>query len=130
VTQCRLWRPNNDENPRGDNRLFADGEEQQLAYQIRQQYIQQRLLFTDQDFKLFAIAADYEFRPINASAATLRASDFTAKRGFMSDFSKRNRFSSLRAHLKQRPAPDPEARRAWKTKIADLLIRQFFSGER
>jgi hypothetical protein len=47
--------------------------------------------------------------------------DFYASAGFVTDFKRRNGFSSRRGHFKPHPKRDPERFAAWQREIEDLL---------
>jgi hypothetical protein len=111
------WRPW-DFAARGQrHRIFTMTEERAISDHILDTYITRGRLFTDATFVEVAMQAFLE---------KYRDSDspfqFQGSPGFISDFKRRNRFSSRRSHLKRRPTVIDDRRVHWMTTLAQLLV--------
>ena len=110
------WRPYFNENHGLHNRIFTDEQEKAIADYIRENYIQQGILFTDQDFVNLAMQAFLTIHRNNEHPP-----EFNVSAGFIYAFKKRNRISSLLAHPKRRSESDPQLNENWEKTIKQLL---------
>ena len=83
------WRPY--KKRRRSDRKLTDDQENNIADFIEKNYVDQHKHFNDSSFAKLAYSLDYSIR------------DFKCSHNFISDFKKRNRFSSRKAHFKKRP---------------------------
>lgn len=97
-------------------RIFDDADETIIAETIRQDYLRNHFLFTDEDFKQIV----WSFFVSKYKDAE-KIPNFTCSAGFVADFKRRQRFSTRRQHFKRRPTIDEPKLEAWKQEIASLL---------
>jgi hypothetical protein len=105
--------------------VFTDEQELLLCERIQTEFLDNQLLFTDHDFRNLAIAAYYNWNPIDAASEQLTAKDFHGSNGFIHNFKQRHSFSSRRSHYKRRPAQTSpatlEKTRRWILSIRSLV---------
>ena len=97
-------------------RIFTEAEEEAIANHIRINFINQHLLFTDSDFR--TVCMDF----YNAKIQLLdEFRTFNCSDGFISDFKRRNHFSSRRVHYKRRPSVSELAVQEWIQYVNGLM---------
>jgi hypothetical protein len=107
--------------------MFTDEQESRLCYRIQTEFIDKQLLSTGHDFRRMAIAACYQWNPINFEHGQLTVKNFHGSNGFVSNFKQRHSFSSRRPHSKRRPEERiqmNEARAGRWTRQIRLLLRE------
>ena len=107
--QDHNWLPNKDRTAK--NRIFTDDEERQIAEDICELFLNQGLLFTDQEFRQ-VILARYVEKYVNSDCETIPA--FNCSNGYIYDFKRKYRFSSRRAHAKRRPVVKDADLQHWR----------------
>ena len=97
------WRPSDTSVHGLHHRVFTDDEEEAIASYIVENYIVPGLMFTNADFQVLVTEA---FLTKFKDAPNIP--EFTASKGFIQDFKKRNSFVTRRSHPKKRPKRDSE----------------------
>ena len=110
------WMPNKDRTAR--NRIFTEDEERQIAEEICGVYLNQGLLFTDQEFRQ-VILERYVQKYIHSDREKIP--DFNCSNGYIYDFKRKHRFSSRRAHAKRICVVKDADLHHWREQIRDLL---------
>jgi hypothetical protein len=113
-----LWRPYDSTRRCLSHRIFSDAEESRISERIRNEILTPGMLFTDEDFRHLIME---EHLGRYGDVPWDEILDFHVSAGFISDFKKRNRFSSRRGHYKRRPSVDPARCAEWRQEIETLL---------
>lgn len=96
--------------------IFTPDEEKAISARITADFIEQGLLFTNEDFRSLILAYYVEkFRN------SKKIPPFNCANGFIWRFKSRNGFTSRKAHFKRRPAASPEDIKCWEEQIRALL---------
>ena len=98
-------------------RIFTVEEEDEIAARIRDEFLSKHLMFSDADCREILLN---EYAKKLEKDPKFRV-PFTCSDGYISNFKKRNGFSSRWAHLKRRSPVDAERCSEWKTLVKDLL---------
>lgn len=124
----RTWKQKVKKDPDYDPRIgykrkrraiFTIEEEEGIADYIRTNFLEQKRLFTDEDFRLIAIDAYLEkYRDAD------KVPHFNCSNGYIYDFKMRHRFSSRLSHSKRRPPVQSDEVKNWILKIKELLKRE------
>ena len=120
------WRGKRLQNPQwtpclkrvAKNRIFTEEEEDDIADEIRREFIEKGLVFTDHEFRML-ILGHYQNKYL--SPLYDKIPEFNCSNGFIYDFKKRHRFSSRKAHMKRRPTINPEDVAHWTEQIKTLM---------
>lgn len=120
------WRKRRLENPQWipcsrhepKNRIFTQEEEEAIAAEIKTNFLEKGMVFTDHEFRAL-ILVHYQRKYISPFYEKIPA--FNCSNGFIYDFKKRHRFSSRRAHMKRRPTMNAEDLAHWTEQIKILL---------
>ena len=110
------WRPSDTSVHGLHHRVFTDDEEEAIASYIVENYIVPGLMFTNADFQVLVTEA---FLTKFKDAPNIP--EFTASKGFIQDFKKRNSFVTRRSHPKKRPKRDREKGQMFRERMAELL---------
>ena len=98
-------------------RIFTDAQEQELSARIRTKYIDQHMHFSNTDFVYEAL----EFWGEICARHENRTDRFECSNGFITDFKKRNGFSTGRQHMKRRPQVEDDDNSQWISRVRGEL---------
>jgi hypothetical protein len=97
-------------------RISTPLEETVIVLFIKTSFLDQRLIFTDNDFREIPMATF-----LQARAHFEEIPPFQCSPGFIAAFKARHRLSSRKLHYKRRPAVTEEQRVHWMTTICELM---------
>ena len=120
----RPWKTNRGK----DRRIFTDDEERAISEFITENWLVPGKLFCDEDFREVAHDAYTMKYLLDDKEEAVR--DFHASAGFISDFKKRNGFSSRSAHPKRRPMRRDDLEWQFLQRVNELLSNQLINRER
>jgi hypothetical protein len=98
-------------------RAFTDEEEDLLCSHITFKDLSQGYLFTNDDFRMEAMAFYCDLHPDDYKADH----HFSCSDGFITDFKHRHRFSVRSFHDKRRPTVTEEEQQFWTSRLSALL---------
>ena len=97
-------------------RLFTDEEEEATASYIVENYVVPGLMFTNADFQVLVTEA-----LLTKCKDSPNIPEFTASKGFIQDFKKRNSFVTRRSHPKKWPQRDKQKEQMFMQRMSELL---------
>ena len=110
------WRPWSGKNHGIHHRIFTEEEETSISDFILENYLVQGRVFSNGDFKAIISDAYLEKYKNSENIPPFNVSD-----GFISDFKKRNNFTTRKPHVKRRPDRDPQKEEEFLKRVRNLL---------